>query len=307
MSKNTGKDFELLTFELYSGFTAKDPSISVEHDVQLAGPDGPRQIDILIRSTVAGHDLLTIIECRDYKKALDVTAVDGLHSKLMDVGASKGVLVARQGFSSTARQKAKRLNIDLMLVAQGAEELKRLATRIPVVVVELTVSVDPTISIQVRGGPFTLYIDKFEKDWGVFGGQMAIKAFQQDLLSGRAPLPYSGELEWRLEPEETYSITSVSGAEGKLGYVLYKYRMYDTQYYIGNLDQLDSAKIIASELGANTMALVDINDLYDQYKTFEIFSTEDSIPIKGWKKYRLPALSLRSDAVPKIIFDEWIK
>ena len=75
MSKNTGKDFELLTFELYSGFTAKDPSISVEHDVQLAGPDGPRQIDILIRSNIAGHELLTIIECRDYKRALNVTAV----------------------------------------------------------------------------------------------------------------------------------------------------------------------------------------------------------------------------------------
>ncbi len=51
MSKNTGKDFELLTLELYSEFTAKDPTISVEHDVQFAGPDGPRQIDILRYNT----------------------------------------------------------------------------------------------------------------------------------------------------------------------------------------------------------------------------------------------------------------
>ena len=76
-------------------------------------PDGPRQIDVLLTGRVGPYPSKTIIECKDYNKIVDVTAVDNLCEKRDDVGANKAVLVARKGFSKTARQKAKRKNIAL--------------------------------------------------------------------------------------------------------------------------------------------------------------------------------------------------
>jgi hypothetical protein len=44
--------------------------------------------------------------------------IDGIESKMRDVGANKSVVVTRRGFSKTARQKAKRCGIDLLLANQ---------------------------------------------------------------------------------------------------------------------------------------------------------------------------------------------
>ena len=129
MAKNTGKEFENLTHEVFAALSATRSDVKVERNVflpsQLTGD--PRQIDVLLRSEVACLSMLTIIECRDYKKKLNVTYVDGLHSKLLEVAAHKAVFVTRRGFTKGAMRKAERLKITLCTPHQSSEDFAKRA------------------------------------------------------------------------------------------------------------------------------------------------------------------------------------
>ena len=63
----------------------------------LYGQDGKRQIDILMTADLRPFKVKTIVGCRDYGKILDVTHIDGLHSKMQDVGAHQAAIVTRKG------------------------------------------------------------------------------------------------------------------------------------------------------------------------------------------------------------------
>lgn len=111
--KNTGKEFEYLAETIFRKLI-KNPDIeSVEHNVMVVGIDGKRQIDVLIKSEVAGINISTVIECKDYNSKISVGKIDEFHSKLLDINANKGIFVSKKGFSSTAVKKAKRLGITI--------------------------------------------------------------------------------------------------------------------------------------------------------------------------------------------------
>ena len=138
--KNTGKEFEALTKTIFDILTSKEKHSNVELDVKLEGVDGPRQIDVLVESKVAGIHVRTIVEARDYSKRLDITHVDGLHSKMMDVKAHKAVLISRLGFSKRAVSKAERLGITLCTLNNPNEELASLGLEIPIYFLDVTSS-----------------------------------------------------------------------------------------------------------------------------------------------------------------------
>ncbi len=149
--KNTGKEFESLTKRAFEIAAKNEKYTSVEKDVLIESPDGERQFDVVIRSRVAGLDLLTVIECRDYNKNLSVTHIDGLHSKQNDVNANKAVLVARKGFSNGAIRKAKRVGMTLCTVQDLERGLEDIGLQIPVVVADiLEFEVRPTLNIKTK-------------------------------------------------------------------------------------------------------------------------------------------------------------
>lgn len=134
--KNTGKEFEGLTARVYEYLTAQEQYTQVERDVYLDSPEGLRQFDVVLRSKVADLELVTVIECRDFKKNLTIAHVDGLYSKMLDVQANKAVLVARKGFSNKARKKAKRLGITLCTVHNLERDLVNVGLQIPVIYID---------------------------------------------------------------------------------------------------------------------------------------------------------------------------
>ena len=67
-----------------------------------------RQIDVAIRSDIAGYPVLIIVECKDYARRVEVGNVDELVGKLNDVGAVSAVLVSNSGFSDKAIARAKK-------------------------------------------------------------------------------------------------------------------------------------------------------------------------------------------------------
>jgi hypothetical protein len=135
--KNTGKEFETLSHKVFTLLSSREDYTKVELDVQLDSPDGKRQFDVIIRSKVGSLDILTVIECRDYNKNLSVVHVDGLHSKMVDVNADKAVLVAKKGFSKTAKQKAKRLGITLCTIHDFKRSLASIGLEVPLTFIKI--------------------------------------------------------------------------------------------------------------------------------------------------------------------------
>ena len=91
------------------------PDAEVLHDVKMVGrrTGQKRQIDVLVHERVGQYDINIIIDCKDYKKPVDVKGVEEFAGLLDDVGAQKGVLVCPVGFSDTAKTRAAGLQIDL--------------------------------------------------------------------------------------------------------------------------------------------------------------------------------------------------
>jgi len=133
-----GTKFEELTAEIFEHLRKDQRFETVEHNVFLEGKDGTRQIDVLLKGKVGPIDILTIVECKDYNKYVNVTAIDALHSKMQDVNAHKAVLVARKGFTKTAMKKAKRLGISLCTAHSAASEKWKFNLEVPLVIIELS-------------------------------------------------------------------------------------------------------------------------------------------------------------------------
>lgn len=137
MANNDGKEYEDLTAKCYRILSANEKYTSVEQNVKLDGPDGPRQIDVLLRSRVADMDLMTIVECKDYNKIVTLPIVDNLDSLRRDVNANQAVLVARKGFSSRARRKASRVGITLVTVRDVDRGFDNIGLRIHALVTSI--------------------------------------------------------------------------------------------------------------------------------------------------------------------------
>ncbi len=148
-----GKDFELLTKKIFEKLSENTQYTAVEHDVKLEGKDGPRQIDVLISAEVAGMEIKTIVECKDFKSKISVSKVDALHSVMLDVNANKAVLVSRSGFSSTAIKKAKRLGISLYTAHEALKDDWEIDIELPIVVKEIVpIKINPSFLMFIQQG-----------------------------------------------------------------------------------------------------------------------------------------------------------
>ena len=131
-----GTKFEHLATDVFTILSQNKEHEKVEHNVLLEGPDGPRQIDVLLTGTIGPFEVKTIVECKDYNKNIDVTVIDALFSKLQDVNAQKAVLVARKGFTGGAKKKAKRLGISLCTIHSIEHEKWKFEVEIPIIITE---------------------------------------------------------------------------------------------------------------------------------------------------------------------------
>lgn len=105
-------ELELLVQKIQQQLT---PQAEVLHNVKMIGrhTGTKRQIDVLLREKIGQYDINIIIDCKDYKRPIDVKGVEEFAGLLDDVGAQKGVLVCPTGFSDNAKTRAAGLQIDL--------------------------------------------------------------------------------------------------------------------------------------------------------------------------------------------------
>lgn len=91
------------------------PNALVTPNDKIIGKSGQtRQIDVSVRETVGQFELLIVIDCKDYKKRVDIKCVEEFMGLVEDVGANKAAIVAAGGYTDGAKKRALQAGIDLL-------------------------------------------------------------------------------------------------------------------------------------------------------------------------------------------------
>ena len=268
-----GTRFEHLAHKVFAVLSKEKKHEKVEHNVYLDGPDGPRQIDVLISGSVGPFKVKTIVECKDYNKNVNVTAIDALYSKLLDVNAQKAVLVARKGFSNGAKKKAKRLGISLCTIHSMAHEKWKFQAEIPLLLIEhacekITPSmIFRAISNNINFLQFMTISDipipKVVADYWNNNEISCEDGVTEHLLIPDIPKPH-----WVYVPDgRKMEVTDL------------KITMHITkQYYFGYVNNLKSAKYIEFIEEGSKKVLFDPNELSNYRETMIKYYTLDDVP-----------------------------
>ncbi|WP_108812265.1 restriction endonuclease [Sphingorhabdus sp. Alg231-15] len=286
MSKNDGKPFEKLTARVFEILTAKDGAI-VQRDVKLNGADGPRQIDVLVRSQIGDIDIVTIIECRDHSRKLDIGHVDALHSKMQDVRAQKAVLISPIGFSSMAKSKADRLGISLCELSSTAKNengLEVIGTEVPILMREvfsLSVQFSGVVeTAQIQGSDLALN-STAKVPGAVVNGVFLADRVHQGFLSGELSRDRNGPSFHWIPPEISRPyFWGNEHDDPKIPISEFELKIDNKErYYFGYASQLDNS-VIFKNLSRNSRSLIfelsDVSDLRDQFTRLE---SREEIPI----------------------------
>lgn len=139
-NKKDWQSYEDLIYQIYKEL---EPVADVRLNDHIEGLESqkPRQIDISIRSKIAGHDILVVIQAKDHKKRADINVVGEFDSVIRDIRASKGILICSAGFTRTAKEYAKRLKIDLYSAHDASKVNWQTEIQIPVIKRSLSVEV----------------------------------------------------------------------------------------------------------------------------------------------------------------------
>jgi hypothetical protein len=137
VAKSDWLDYQKLAADIYADLEA---AAVVTHDDKIRGVESgiERQIDVSIRTTVAGHQILIIVQAKDHVRPVDVNVVGEFQSVIHDVRAAKGVLICSGGFTETAVEYARTLNIDVCTAHDAQHRKWAIDLRIPLLWVETT-------------------------------------------------------------------------------------------------------------------------------------------------------------------------
>lgn len=101
-------------------------------NVRLSGARGVHDIDVVVRSTHGGMDLLWLVECKLWKRRVSKLHVLGLQGIIEDIGADRGLILSESGFQSGARSAAMNSNLTLTSVEELSETTGLTADRVKV-------------------------------------------------------------------------------------------------------------------------------------------------------------------------------
>src|SRR3972149_3192806 len=109
------KKFEAFVANIQEYLT---PHAKVTQNEFIMGKSGVnRQIDVVVRYNLGQFNMLIVIDCKDWKKPVDIGDIGSFTDLVEDVGANKGAIVCNAGFTSGALKRAQAKGIDLLKVA----------------------------------------------------------------------------------------------------------------------------------------------------------------------------------------------
>ncbi len=98
-------------------------TVEVERDIKLKGISGQEhQIDVYWKYKQAGITYETAVECKLYKKTVNVGRIRDFQGVLTDIRGLRGVFATKLGYQSGAKMYAKAYNIRLLVIREPEEK-----------------------------------------------------------------------------------------------------------------------------------------------------------------------------------------
>lgn len=122
--KNTGKEYEALTEQVFARLLAQDNLCAkVERDVRIQGKATRHQVDVCFEFVAGVTNYRTIVQCKDWGSPVKQEQVLAFHGVLTDIpGQPRGIMVARSGFQEGAREFAEHHGIKLYELREPRDE-----------------------------------------------------------------------------------------------------------------------------------------------------------------------------------------
>jgi len=118
-----GKEYELLTMNVYVELLKKYPEAKIELRKKILGKSNTsREIDVYAEIPLGFHTYKTAIECKNYNDTIGIETVDAFLGKLQDIEVDKGILVTKSGYTGPAKKSAREHGLDLIELRKPAEE-----------------------------------------------------------------------------------------------------------------------------------------------------------------------------------------
>lgn len=109
-------EFERLVARVENHLAGDDTNVKSPDHIKDKDTGTSREVDASIRYTIGSTPILITIECRKRNAAQDITWIEQLATKKINIGADKTIAVASKGFSKEAIKKAKHLGIELRTI-----------------------------------------------------------------------------------------------------------------------------------------------------------------------------------------------
>lgn len=133
MTNPKWKRFEDISAKIQNDLS---PGTAVTQNDRIMGRNSGvlREIDIAIRKTVGQYNLLIVIDCKDYKRPVDVKDVEEFMGLAEDVAANKAAMIGAMGFTEAAKTRAEKAGIDLHRIIDTAPHEWQMYVTMPTLV-----------------------------------------------------------------------------------------------------------------------------------------------------------------------------
>lgn len=118
-----GTPYEKLVAIVVSAF---HPNCEVKQGQWVDGPDGRRDMDVVIEGLINNKHKKILIECKDYDKMktgkVGISIIDALDSKRKDLNIDVCFICSNSGFTADALRKAKRVGVGAISVLRKGDD-----------------------------------------------------------------------------------------------------------------------------------------------------------------------------------------
>jgi hypothetical protein len=119
--------------DLVGSAKAMDPAATVPTGQWVRGPDGRRDIDVLVEGALDGRPFRVLIECKDYNPdttgRVGIEYLDAIDSKRQDLAVDAAVICSNSGFTQDAIRKGKRKRIGLISILKAGDPGSSLSSK----------------------------------------------------------------------------------------------------------------------------------------------------------------------------------
>jgi hypothetical protein len=117
-----GKALQVLVHAIESSISGS-PNVRVESPKRLPDKDTGqlREHDVVLTFTLAHHEFLLALECRDRSRPAGVPDIEAFNAKCLRTGVGRGVMVSSAGFRETALKKAESYGIGCLTLQEAKQ------------------------------------------------------------------------------------------------------------------------------------------------------------------------------------------